>query len=449
MSSFDRLKFDAKTIFAAGVAAADPFQAVSRTLRLLPDKLCAGKASLPRATESKIHLLAVGKAAGPMAAAAEEILGEHLGKGLAVSKYDHLWPLQRVQLLQAGHPLPDANGVAATAAVKALLQAAAPTDLVLCLLSGGASALLPAPPAGINLEEKLATTELLLGCGASIQEINCVRKHLSTLKGGGLARLAAPRRMLTLILSDVVGDPLDVIASGPTVPDPTTFADTLAVIERYQLLNRLPASVRSYLQRGRAGRVPETPKPGEACFEGNVVQLVGSNSQSLRAAAAKAAELGYTPWVLTSSLTGETRQVAAVHAAIARELAAHGQPVPPPACLLSGGETTVTLRGQGRGGRNQEFALAAAHGIAGLTDVVILAAGTDGTDGPTDAAGALVDGGTLQRARQAGLDPLRHLEQNDAYPLFAALGDLLVTGPTNTNVMDLQLILVGRPVAKG
>lgn len=449
MPSFDRLKFDAKTIFAAGVAAADPFQAVSRTLKLLQDKLCASTASLPRAAGSKIHLIAVGKAAGPMAAAAEALLGEQLGRGLAVSKYDHLWPLQRVQLLQAGHPLPDANGVAATAAVKALLQAAAPNDLVLCLLSGGASALLPAPPAGICLEEKLATTELLLACGVSIQEINCVRKHLSTLKGGGLTRLAAPRRMLTLVLSDVVGDPLDVIASGPTVPDPTTFADALAVIERYQLLHRLPASVRSYLQRGNAGQLPETPKPGEACFAGNVVELVGSNSQSLRAAAAKAAELGYTPWVLTSSLTGETRQVAAVHAAIARELATHGQPVPPPACLLSGGETTVTLRGQGRGGRNQEFALAAAHGIAGLTDVVILSAGTDGTDGPTDAAGALADGHTLERARQVGLDPLRHLEQNDAYPLFTALGDLLLTGPTNTNVMDLQLILVGRPVAKG
>lgn len=449
MSNLELLKSHAKTIFAAGVAAADPFQAVRRVLGVQPNKLCAGTSGIPRTAGTKIQLIAVGKAAAPMAAAAEGILGEALGAGLAVSKYDHLWPLQRVKLLQAGHPLPDTNGEVAAAAVRKLLAEAGPADLILCLLSGGASALLPAPATGISLGEKMATTELLLACGASIQEINCVRKHLSTLKGGGLARLAAPRRMLTLVLSDVVGDPLDVIASGPTVPDPTSFADALAVINRYQLLPRLPAAVRQRLERGCAGQLPETPKPGDGCFAGNLVQLVGSNSQSLRAAAAKAAELGYTPWVLTSSLTGETRQVAAVHAAIARELASHGQPVSPPACLLSGGETTVTLRGRGLGGRNQEFALAAAHGIAGLQDVVILAGGTDGTDGPTDAAGALADGSTLERARQRGLDPLGQLEQNDAYPLFAALGDLLLTGPTNTNVMDLQLILVGKPAPAG
>lgn len=380
-----------------------------------------------------------------MAAAAESILGEYLGEGLAVSKYDHLLPLSKVRLLQAGHPLPDDNGLAATRAVRDLVTQAAADDLVVCLLSGGASALLPAPAAGISLGEKLTTTELLLGCGASIQEINCVRKHLSTLKGGGLARLVAPRKLLTLVLSDVVGDPLDVIASGPTVPDPTSFAEAMAVVDRYQLLQRLPAAVRQRLEQGCAGHIPETPKPRESCFAGQVVQLVGSNAQSLAAAAAAAMRLGYTPLVLTSSLTGETREVAAVHAAIARELVASGQPLPPPVCLLSGGETTVTLRGSGRGGRNQEFALAAALGIAELADVVILSGGTDGTDGPTDAAGAIVDGSTLHRARQLGLDPARHLQQNDAYPLFAALGDLLITGPTNTNVMDLQLILAGKP----
>lgn len=449
MSNLDLLKSHAKTIFAAGVAAADPIQAVSRVLALQPDQLRAGETAMPLRPGAKIHLIAVGKAAGPMAAAAEAILERRLGEGLAISKYHHLWPLQRVRLLQAGHPLPDRNGVAATEAVRELLAGSGRDDLILCLLSGGASALLPAPAAGISLEEKLATTELLLACGAAIQEINCVRKHLSSLKGGGLARLVAPRRLLTLVLSDVVGDALDVIASGPTVPDPTSFADALAVINRYQLLDRLPAAVRRRLESGCAGRLPETPKPGDDCFAGNEVQLVGSNSQSLRAAAAKAAELGYTPWVLTSSLTGETRQVAAVHAAIARELTRHGQPVAPPACLLSGGETTVTLRGEGRGGRNQEFALAAAHGIAGFDDVVILSGGTDGTDGPTDAAGALADGSTLERARLRGLDPQRHLEENDAYPLFATLDDLLLTGPTNTNVMDLQLILVGKPAVSG
>jgi len=444
MHTLNLLKTHAREIFAAGIAAADPFQAVSRVLRLEKDALCAGAAALPLIAGAKVHLVAVGKAAGPMAAAAESILGECLGEGLAVSKYDHLWPLGKVQLLQAGHPLPDANGVAATQAVRDLLTRAAADDLILCLLSGGASALLPAPAAGITLAEKLATTELLLGCGASIQEINCVRKHLSTIKGGGLARLVAPRKMLTLVLSDVVGDPLDVIASGPTVADPTSFADAMAVVGRYKLLQRLPLAVRQRLEQGCAGQIPETPKPGESCFDGQLVQLVGSNSQSLAAAAAEAKRLGYTPLVLTSSLTGETRQVAAVHAAIARELVASGQPLPPPVCLLSGGETTVTLRGSGRGGRNQEFALAAALGIGGLNDLVILSGGTDGTDGPTNAAGAIVDGTTLLRARQLGLDSGRHLEQNDAYPFFAALGDLLITGPTNTNVMDLQLILAGK-----
>ena len=447
MHHLDLLKTHAKEIFTAGIAAADPFQAVNRVLRLEKDALCAGEAALPLAPGAKVHLLAVGKAAGPMAAAAESILGEYLGEGLAVSKYDHLWPLRKVRLLQAGHPLPDDNGLAATRAVGDLVTKADADDLVVCLLSGGASALLPAPAAGISLGEKLAATELLLGCGASIQEINCVRKHLSTLKGGGLARLVAPRKLLTLVLSDVVGDPLDVIASGPTVPDPTSFAEALAVVDRYQLLQRLPAAVRQRLEQGCAGHIPETPKPGESCFAGQVVQLVGSNAQSLTAAAAAAARLGYTPLVLTSSLTGETREVAAVHAAIARELVASGQPLPPPVCLLSGGETTVTLRGSGRGGRNQEFALAAALGIAELADVVILSGGTDGTDGPTDAAGAIVDGSTLQRARQLGLDPAQHLQQNDAYPFFAALGDLLITGPTNTNVMDLQLILAGKPTS--
>lgn len=445
MQPLDVLKTHAKEIFAAGIAAADPFQAVSRVLRLEKDVLCAGEATLPLVAGAKVHLLAIGKAAGPMAAAAEEILGDYLGEGLAVSKYDHVWPLRKVRLLQAGHPLPDDNGLAATRAVRDLVTKAAATDLVVCLLSGGASALLPAPAAGISLAEKLSTTELLLGCGAGIQEINCVRKHLSTLKGGGLARLVAPRKLLTLVLSDVVGDPLDVIASGPTVADPTSFAEAMAVVGRYQLLQRLPAAVRRHLEQGCVGRIPETPKPGDACFAGQRVQLVGSNSQSLAAAAAAAMRLGYTPLVLTSSLTGETRQVAAVHAAIARELVTSGHPLPPPVCLLSGGETTVTLRGSGRGGRNQEFALAAALGIAKLTDVVILSGGTDGTDGPTDAAGAIVDGSTLQRARQLGLDPERHLQHNDAYPFFAALGDLLITGPTNTNVMDLQLVLAGKP----
>ncbi len=447
MSTLEMLKQHAREIFCAGVAAADPQQAVSGALTLEKGHLRVGVTTVALTAGARIHLLAAGKAAGPMAAAAEGVLGARLGSGLAVTKYGHHWPLQRVRLLEAGHPYPDANGLAATEEVKALLNGAGPDDLILCLISGGASALLPAPAPGISLEEKLAATRLLLACGATIQEINCVRKHLSTIKGGGLARMAAPRRMLTLILSDVVGDPLDVIASGPTVPDPTSFADALQVVARYGLEEQLPAAVREYLRRGAQGLEEETPKPGESCFAGNLVQLVGSNALSIAAAASAAARLGYQSLVLTSSLTGETREVAAVHAAIGRELVAGGRPVRPPACVLSGGETTVTLRGNGRGGRNQEFALAAALGIEGVDNLVILSGGTDGTDGPTDAAGALADGTTLERARRLGLDVREHLANNDAYPLFAALGDLLMTGPTNTNVMDLQVILAGPPPA--
>ncbi len=291
----------------------------------------------------------------------------------------------------------------------------------------------------------MAATRLLLECGADIGEVNTVRKHLSRLKGGGLARLAAPARLLTLILSDVVGDPLEVIASGPTAADPTTFADALAVLKRYGLPVEVPGSVLRYLERGAEGAVPETLKPGDPALNRCRNLLVGNNAAAVAAAARSAAELGYRPLILSTTITGETRHVAAVHGALAREMVASGHPVPPPACLISGGETTVTVTGEGKGGRNQEFALAAALEIRGLPNILVFSAGTDGTDGPTDAAGAVADGTTVERAEKAGRDPRRHLETNDAYPLFAELGDLVMTGPTNTNVMDLRLVLAGKP----
>jgi hydroxypyruvate reductase len=439
------LRADARAVFDAAVAAVDPFRVVRRNLVLRRGRIAIGGRQVPLAAGARIRAVAVGKAAAPMMAAAEEALGKRLAAAICVTKRGHGRALSRARLLEAGHPVPDQAGLSAAGEVEALLAGGQAGDLVLVLISGGGSALLPAPAEGVTLAEKQEVTSLLLASGADIGEMNCVRKHLSRLKGGGLARRAAPARVATLILSDVVGDPLDVIASGPTVPDPTTFADALAVLDRRGLRQRVPAAVRARLEAGARGEVPETPKPGDPVFRGSLPVLVGSNRAAVSAAARRARSLGYRPLVLSTTVTGEAREVAAVLAAVAREARQSSQPARPPCCLLSGGEPTVTLRGSGKGGRNQELALAAALGLQDVPGVVFLSAGTDGTDGPTDAAGALCDGDTVSRARAAGLDPRRHLEGNDAYPFFAALGDLVLTGPTQTNVMDLHAAMVGAP----
>jgi glycerate 2-kinase len=437
-----RLRADAREVFDAGLRAVEPRAALRAHLRLDGESVMVGSARLPLRPASRVRLVAVGKAAAPMAQEAEAILGPRLGEGIAVTKRGHGAPLERVALRESGHPIPDAAGVAAAQEVERLLADGRPEDLVLCLVSGGASALLPSPAPGLGLAEEQAVAALLLACGADIAEANAVRKHLSRLKGGGLARVARPARVAGLILSDVVGDPLDVVGSGPTVADPTTYSDALAVFARRGLLDRLPPAARARLEAGARGEIPETPKPGSGELAGVPNVLVGTNRIALMAAAARARALGYRTLVLSSTLAGEAREVGGFLAAMARELRASGNPVAPPACLLAGGETTVTLRGHGKGGRNQECALATAIGIAGVERLVVLSAGTDGTDGPTDAAGALVDGETVARAREAGLEARDHLDRNDAYPLLAALGDHVVTGPTRTNVADLMLVLV-------
>jgi len=293
----------------------------------------------------------------------------------------------------------------------------------------------------VTLSEKRDLTCLLLAAGADIHEINAVRKHLSRIKGGELARLASPARVESLLLSDVVGDNLDVIGSGPTAPDVSTFADAAAVLKRYDIWRRAPESVRVRLECGFRGEIPETPKPGDAAFRRVRNTVIGSNRLALTAAAGRARELGYRTLILSSEIVGETREIARMHAAILREAAHAGRPVKPPACIISGGETTVTLTGNGLGGRNQEFALAAALDIAGLPNAVVFSAGTDGTDGPTDAAGAIADGATLVR----NPDARRHLDNHDSYRYFESLGDLVKTGPTHTNVMDVRLMLIGAP----
>ena len=322
------------------------------------------------------------------------------------------------------------------------MNAAGERDLVLCVISGGGSALLVAPAEGVTLGDKQEVTRLLLACGADIHEINTVRKHLSRAKGGGLARAAYPATVVSLILSDVIGDDLNVIASGPAVPDTTTFADAWDVFEKYGIWSKLPASVQTRLQKGLEGDIEDTPKAGDAVFQRCYSELVGTNIQALIAAAGAARQKGYRSLILSSTVQGEAREVVKMFAACAKEVRNSAHPIPAPACILCGGETTVTIQGSGKGGRNQEFALAAAMVIDGLKNIVVLSGGTDGTDGPTDAAGAIVDGATMTRAHAANLDPLDFLKRSDSYYFFKALGDLIVTGPTRTNVSDLYMVLV-------
>jgi glycerate 2-kinase len=438
-----QLRTDARRIFDAGVAAVDPVAAVQNAVTRQGDVLSVAGEVYDLRQYAHVYVIGAGKAGATIAQGLEAVLQDRLTAGVVTVKYDHLAPVAAVNLYEAGHPIPDAAGVRGAEAMMHLAQQAGEGDLVFCLLSGGGSALTPAPCAGITLEEKQQFTGLLLACGASIDELNTLRKHLSRLKGGQLARLVAPARLITLVLSDVVGDRLDVIASGPTVPDASTFADCHEIISRYGLMDRLPPSIRDHLRRGCAGEVPETPKAGEPVFARQQTVLIGNNRIALQAAARQARHLGYTPLILSSAVQGEAREIARMHAAIAREIRQSGLPLPPPACVLAGGETTVTLRGNGKGGRNQEFALAAAMDIDGLDGVVVLSGGTDGTDGPTDAAGAIADGQTVKRAQALGLGPGDFIQRSDSYPFFAALDDLLITGPTGTNVMDMYLLLVG------
>jgi len=422
------LRRHALSIFRAALEAASPAGAVIRYLE---------RRNFDR--YENIFVLGSGKAGASMAQAAERVLGRRITAGLINVKDSNTARLRRIELNPSGHPVPDERGVAGAERIAALAEAAGPRDLVLCLISGGASALMPAPAPPITLEEKQAVTRLLLACGANIPEINCVRKHISRMKGGQLARLAAPATVEALLLSDVIGDDTGVIGSGPAAPDDSTFADAAAILEKYGIAERAPASIRERIAAGLCGDIPETPKAGDPLFRRVRNTVIGSNRLALDAAARRARALGFRTLVLASEIEGETREIARMHAAIARQIVKTGEPVRPPACIITGGETTVTLKGSGLGGRNQEFALAAAIDIAGLPNTVIFSAGTDGSDGPTDAAGALADGKTLARNPDARV----FLDANDSYHYFESLGDLIKTGPTNTNVMDVRLILVG------
>jgi hydroxypyruvate reductase len=436
------VKEHALAIFLAGVKAVDPVRAIKNHLGLEGNCLTVGEKTYDLSDFDRISVIGAGKASAAMARGMEGILGQKLHSGLVNTKYDHAVSLDKIQVREAGHPVPDEAGYRGAQQIVQFLEQSDEKDLVFFLISGGGSALLPYPYEGLTLEDKQNVTKILLEVGANIHEINTLRKHLSQVKGGRLAKIAFPATLVSLILSDVIGDNLDSIASGPTVPDHSTFQDCLNILDKYLIADRIPPVVLDVFKKGVRGEIEETPKKGDAVFDRTQNLIIGSNILAVEAAEKKAGELGYNTMILSTFLEGETRDVARAHAAIAKEILSSGNPIKRPSCVISGGETTVTIHGKGKGGRNQEFSLAAAMDIHGLRNVVVLSGGTDGTDGPTDAAGAIADGTTISRAKMLGLNPNQYLRENDSYHFFVALDDLIITGPTYTNVMDLRIVLV-------
>jgi hydroxypyruvate reductase/glycerate 2-kinase len=423
-------------LFRAAVDAADPYRAVS---------LHTGHIRSVFEEEGLRRLVVTGfgKAASPMMKAVMDDLGEKIETGIIITKYGHAGREadNRITVYEAGHPLPDENGVNATEKVIGLLGTADAATLMVCLISGGGSALLVSPFDGISLAEKQTATELLLNAGADIVELNTVRKHISAVKGGRLAEIAHPGRVISLVLSDVIGDRLDVIASGPTAPDSTTYRDALEVVERYGLARAMPQRVIETLSRGVRNLIPETPKESSPVFARVENIIVGSNRKAIDAARDLAAASGFETSMVSDAVRGEARVAGRWLAQKTLELKT-AQTAHPRRCLISGGETTVTVKGKGKGGRNMELALAFALSIEGRSGITFLSAGTDGTDGPTDAAGAIVTGETVREARALGINPEEHLEGNDSYHFFLKTGSLLMTGPTRTNVMDIQIALL-------
>ncbi len=409
------------SLFGAAVAAADP-------MRIVPPHL-------PARPRGRTLVIGAGKASGQMARAVESSWKEPV-EGLVVTRYGHRVPTERIEIVEAAHPVPDQAGLDAAARMMRLVQGLTRDDLVLCLISGGGSSLLPLPVPGLTLSDKQQVNRALLRSGATIAEMNCVRKHLSAVKGGRLGAACAPAHVVTLLISDVPGDDPSVIASGPTVPDPTTCSDALAILRKYSIDE--PAAAVEYLRRGH----DETPKPGDPRLAGAETILIGTPQASLEAAAAVAQAAGLTPLILSDAIEGEARDVALVHSAIARQIATHAQPARAPCVLLSGGETTVTVRGKGRGGRNAEFLLALAIALDGHPRVHAIACDTDGIDGTEDNAGAITGPDSLARATALGLRPKDFLADNDGYTFFSKLGDLVVTGPTLTNVNDFRAIVI-------
>ena len=437
-----KLRGDAITVLEAALNSVGPYKAVLNNLKIVDGKLRVGNFEASLDDLRKIVVIGGGKAGGAMAEAVESVLGDRVSGGCVnvLQGTEFRYNLKKIRLQGASHPIPNNDGVRGVAEMLMLISSMREKDLVICLISGGGSALMPYPAEGISLEDKQDVTSRLLMKGATIDDLNAVRKHLSAIKGGQLARRCYPTRVVSLILSDVVGDPLDTIASGPTSPDTTTFRNAVDVLKKYKLWDDICSQVRERLEYGVKKVIVETPKPGDEIFNHVTNIIVGNNSIAAESAAEAAEALGYNSLIVSTMVEGEAAEVGTVLAGIARELAAKGRPLKPPAAVIVGGETTVNVRGSGRGGRNQELALSLARRITGLKAVAASLA-TDGIDGPTEASGAIVDGETSTKASKAGLSIEKFLAENDSHSFFKKIGDTIVTGPTGTNVNDLVLII--------
>jgi glycerate 2-kinase len=431
----------AEQIFLAGIDSVLPERLISNVMALKDNNLVIGHLNFSLKTIENIYVIGAGKASALMGAEVEKILGNRITEGYIVVKYGHSSNLKYIRVREAGHPVPDSNGFSATREILKIADKAAEKDLVICLLSGGGSALLADYPEGSSPEDMIKVNDLLVNSGARISEINAVRKHLSLVKGGQLARTVFPATLVSMILSDVPGDPLDVIASGPTTPDPTTFHKALEVLDDYSLTASVPGRILKYLQEGATGQRSETPKPGDDVFKKIYNLLIGTNRLALEAARKKAIEFNMNPFIIDDQLQGDTSFVSEYIVETSLQFKGEKNEVKP-VCLLFGGETTIAVSGKGLGGRNQHLALSCAILLQNHTGITLLAAGTDGSDGPTDAAGAVVDSNTSPGAILRNIDPAKYLSEFDSYHFFKKAGGHIITGPTMTNVMDIIVVIV-------
>jgi glycerate 2-kinase len=436
------LKNFARSIFDSAVESVLPENLIRNCIKLINNELTILNKKFYLEEYKNIFVIGGGKASGLMALALESILGDRIKKGVVTVKDHPIRKCRFINIIKASHPIPDEKSLYAAVEIEAIAKEAGEEDLVIALISGGASALVSSPVPPITLKNKRVVTNILLKSGANIHEINTIRKHLSGIKGGQLAKKVFPSTLITLFISDVVGDDLSFISSGPTVPDMTSFQDCMNIIEKYNLIDKLPLRVIEHLQEGINGIISETPKPGDPAFIKTHNLLIGNNQLAAKEASKKAKSIGLNPLILTTQMQGEAKEAAKFLVSVAKEVKKNDQPIKKPACIISAGETTVTVSGKGKGGRNQELALSAAIELDGGNGITFLSAGTDGIDGFTDAAGAIVDGETVSRGKDLKLSALQYLRNNDSYNFFSPLDDLVIIGQTFTNVMDLQVIIV-------
>lgn len=434
-------KLIAEEIFRACVRSVMPSALIARSLSLTGNKLILGDNVFDLDEIKNIYVIGAGKATALMAAEVEKILGDRITEGHISVKYGHGCDLKRIRITEAGHPVPDQNGYMATSGIAAIAEKAVAGDLVICLISGGGSALLPDVPEGSSDEDVNRTNEILVNSGADISEINIIRKHTSSIKGGQLARIAYPARLVTMVLSDVIGNPLDIIASGPTVPDTSYFSQALEILDKYDLISKVPQSILTFLEEGRRGLRPETPKPSDPVFRNSSTFLIGTNRIALEAGKVRALSYDFYSEIISDRLNGDVEEVAGYLVRTALDFK-NDTSKNKPVCLLFGGESTVKMTGKGLGGRNQHLALLVSEMIRGLDGITFLSCGTDGSDGPTTAAGAIVDSFTIKNAEMKNIFPKEYIREFDSFHFFESAGGHIITGPTMTNVMDIMVVII-------